>query len=342
MSEATAVKPLNEDRDPARWAREFIERNEGTIVGGPTVDEGTLIAWFASAMMCGEDTYRWRKEAEERSAVPSQAGTAMRSDSCPAPLDALWAAFVAEVKARADLPNDDKMVNFLGSVDSHKECFDKASAQVSQQRQTEWEGIAQDLEKLRSALDYIAILPDSYPSSAIIARARDALKNAAPRGATAYGTGSKETPRVELPAESALPSVGCVVGALGVEQVTPFDKLPGPVQEAIGALAKYYAEHHKLGMSIKDDMTYIACVALRWKHPLAHYDSTCPCGKYAITPITGIDKIQSVTRAFDSIGGGTGKATPWVQVFFPVDDWQARDAFASALGAATKRNSERK
>ena len=41
--------------------------------------------------------------------------------------------------------------------------------------------------------------------------------------------------------------------------------LPPAVQEAINAHAKYYAEHHKLGMSIRADMTYIAKVAMRWK-----------------------------------------------------------------------------
>lgn len=44
----------------------------------------------------------------------------------------------------------------------------------------------------------------------------------------------------------------------------PFESLPGPVQEAINAHAKYYAEHHGLGMSLRDDLTYIAQVALRW------------------------------------------------------------------------------
>jgi hypothetical protein len=33
------------------------------------LDEGWLIGWFANAMMCGEDTYRWRKEAEARTAT---------------------------------------------------------------------------------------------------------------------------------------------------------------------------------------------------------------------------------------------------------------------------------
>ena len=36
------------------------------------------------------------------------------------------------------------------------------------------------------------------------------------------------------------------------------------VQEAIDSYAKYYAEHHKLGLSVRDDMRYIAEVATRW------------------------------------------------------------------------------
>lgn len=56
------MKPLNEDRDAQRWAREFIQLFEGHVVGGPKVDEGLLISWIANAMMCGEDTYRWRQE----------------------------------------------------------------------------------------------------------------------------------------------------------------------------------------------------------------------------------------------------------------------------------------
>lgn len=38
------------------------------------------------------------------------------------------------------------------------------------------------------------------------------------------------------------------------------------VQECIDNYAKYYAEHHKLGMSIRDDMRYVAEVATRWAH----------------------------------------------------------------------------
>lgn len=40
--------------------------------------------------------------------------------------------------------------------------------------------------------------------------------------------------------------------------------LPGPVQEAIDAYARYYADHHCLGMSIRNDMIYVAQVAMRW------------------------------------------------------------------------------
>lgn len=55
-------KPLNCDRDAARWAREFNDRL-ATIYKLPPLDEGWLLSWFANAMMCGEDTYRWRLEA---------------------------------------------------------------------------------------------------------------------------------------------------------------------------------------------------------------------------------------------------------------------------------------
>ncbi len=38
------------------------------------------------------------------------------------------------------------------------------------------------------------------------------------------------------------------------------------VQECIDNYAKYYAEHHKLGLSIRSDMRYVAEVATRWAH----------------------------------------------------------------------------
>lgn len=59
---ATSLQPLNCDRDPARWAREFNAVCKTLL--GCELDEGWLISWFANAMMCGEDTYRWRQEAK--------------------------------------------------------------------------------------------------------------------------------------------------------------------------------------------------------------------------------------------------------------------------------------
>lgn len=41
------------------------------------------------------------------------------------------------------------------------------------------------------------------------------------------------------------------------------DPLPAMVMEAIDAYGRYYAEQHKLGMSVRDDMKYIASVAIR-------------------------------------------------------------------------------
>lgn len=50
------------------------------------------------------------------------------------------------------------------------------------------------------ALEYIARLPESYPASAIIARAKDALKNATPAGAASREARSSETSAVDLTA----------------------------------------------------------------------------------------------------------------------------------------------
>ena len=59
-SAAPVATPLNCDRDPARWAREF---NDAAAMQRFPYDEGFLIGWFANAMMCGEDTYRWRTQS---------------------------------------------------------------------------------------------------------------------------------------------------------------------------------------------------------------------------------------------------------------------------------------
>lgn len=45
------------------------------------------------------------------------------------------------------------------------------------------------------------------------------------------------------------------------------DELHPVVHEAIDGYAKYYAAHHKLGLSIRDDMRYVAQVATRWAIP---------------------------------------------------------------------------
>lgn len=62
-SSQSRKQPLNCDRDAARWADEFndVLAKQYNI----RVDEGLLIGWFANAMMCGEDTYRWRQEANQ-------------------------------------------------------------------------------------------------------------------------------------------------------------------------------------------------------------------------------------------------------------------------------------
>lgn len=46
-------------------------------------------------------------------------------------------------------------------------------------------------------------------------------------------------------------------------------KLHPVVQECIDGYAKYYAKHHKLGLSIRDDMRYVAEVATRWAQDIS-------------------------------------------------------------------------
>lgn len=50
------------------------------------------------------------------------------------------------------------------------------------------------------------------------------------------------------------------------EKITPNSeiKLHPAVMEAIDSYAKYYAEHHKIGLSVRNDMMYVAEVAVRW------------------------------------------------------------------------------
>ena len=44
-------------------------------------------------------------------------------------------------------------------------------------------------------------------------------------------------------------------------------ELPPAVQECIDAYGRYYADHHKLGMSVRKDMQYVAEMAMRWASP---------------------------------------------------------------------------
>lgn len=54
-------------------------------------------------------------------------------------------------------------------------------------------------------------------------------------------------------------------GPCVVVPVEPTDTPINPVvQEAIDNFGRYYAEYHKLGMSIRSDMQYIARLASRW------------------------------------------------------------------------------
>lgn len=52
-------KPWPQTMDAERWADEFCKRNSAS-------DHGTMLAWFANAIMIGYDTARWRQDHERR------------------------------------------------------------------------------------------------------------------------------------------------------------------------------------------------------------------------------------------------------------------------------------
>lgn len=73
--------PLNCDPDAARWAREFME----VWNKNPVMDEGWMLSWFANAIVCGEDTYRWRQEKEsQRTAATHSTPARMGHDEAQA------------------------------------------------------------------------------------------------------------------------------------------------------------------------------------------------------------------------------------------------------------------
>ena len=86
---------------------------------------------------------------------------------------------------------------------------------------------------------------------------------------------------------------------------TPTDnapELPPAVQECIDAYGRYYAEHHKLGMSIRNDMKYVAEVAMRWKpNGLDFAEAIVRGERTAWTPGVGDD---AAIRACDNILDG--------------------------------------
>lgn len=54
---------LHDTMDAVVWAREFMRLYRKF---GYEPDEQTMIGWFANAIMCGYDHYRWQRERLER------------------------------------------------------------------------------------------------------------------------------------------------------------------------------------------------------------------------------------------------------------------------------------
>lgn len=76
------------------------------------------------------------------------------------------------------------------------------------------------------------------------------------------------------------------------------DPLPPEVQECIDSYGRYYAEQHKLGMSVRDDMKYVASVAIRSVAvpELQRSEGATPRTDAAAAPLTR-EEIESI-RSF--------------------------------------------
>lgn len=67
-------------------------------------------------------------------------------------------------------------------------------------------------------------------------------------------------------------------------------QLPPEVVECIDAYARYYAEHHKLGMSIRDDMKYIASVAIRFSANSTPREQLSAAPPLPVAPAVGAEQ----------------------------------------------------
>lgn len=54
---------LHNTMDARVWAKEFMRLHKKY---GWEVDEEMMLGWFANAIMCGYDHYRWRAEERKR------------------------------------------------------------------------------------------------------------------------------------------------------------------------------------------------------------------------------------------------------------------------------------
>ena len=90
----------------------------------------------------------------------------------------------------------------------------------------------------------------------------------------------RETPLYAAPQPAVIGTVAPQPTLQEGPESNNLETLPAEVHEAINTYAAYYAEHHKLGMGVRNDMQYIASVALRFAAP----QPAVPEG-YALVPV---------------------------------------------------------
>ena len=239
-------------------------------------------------------------------------------------------------------------------LDTMKECADKAERELQQARgEARWIPVGERLPEIGIVLAYAEDGETELYQWNLIKRYADdpdpraRITHWMPLPAAPSPASGEQINAAEQSVVHTSPNQERqqVQPALAAPNTAPQDRMGELPRNALGNLSASNASSDNLpAAAVPDDP-----VAVYWKlqtdadfmsgdeaiHALAaHYLHRAPEG-YALVPL---DRITSVTRAFDYLGNNINE--PWVKVCFKHDDWSGRDSFANAL-ATTKQEADR-
>ena len=116
-------------------------------------------------------------------------------------------------------------------------------------------------------------------------------------------------PQEPLSAADTLPVIQAVLAGQPAESAP----LHPAVQECIDAYGRYYTEHHRLGMNVRNDMMYVAEVATRWAAQNA--------GAEPATKAAGQDSAGEACGTRDGNSPEVSPPAPAATVPVPRDSW---------------------